>query len=75
MGYQGKMHRSRSNYKGGYHLGGTWPTMTEPNNRFFRRHGRFSELAFKRDARKNERRIKLESNKRLVHFHFLHHDL
>lgn len=67
--------RKRSHYKGGYHLGGTWPTMHEPNNRFFRRHGRFSELAFKRDARKNERQRKLDENPRLVRFHFLHHNL
>ena len=67
--------RKRSNYKGGYHLGGSWPTMEEPNNRYFRRHGRYSELDFKRDARKAERNRKMANNPRLVRFHFLHHDL
>lgn len=58
-----------------YNLNGSRPTMDEPNNRFYRRHGRFSELAFKRDVRKTERKRKKDNNPRLVYFHFLHHNL
>ena len=51
------------------------PTMQEPDNRFFRRHGRSSELEFRTYARKADRWRRMQANPRLVRFHFLHHDL
>lgn len=75
MGYQGKMHKSRSNYRGGYHQRGSMPTMQEPDNRFYRRHGKFGDLKARTRMRKAEVREKLAANPRLVRFRFLHHDL
>lgn len=75
MGYQGKMHKSRSNYKGGYHQRGSFPTIKEPDNRFYRRHGRFSELVVRTDSRKAALKRKQDENPRLVRFNFLHHNL
>ena len=75
MGYQGRMHKSRSNFKGGYHQRGSFPTISEPDSRYYRRHGRFSELEVRRDSRKVAIARKLAENPRLVRFNFLHHDL
>lgn len=75
MGYQGRMHKSRSNYKGGYRQRGSFPTVQEPDNRFYRRHGRFSELEFRTGARKAAIERKMAENPRLVRFNFLHHNL
>ena len=74
MGYQGKMRSSRSNYRSGYRKSGMTPDQ-EPNNRFWRRHGRFSELKLRTDIRKTEMRRKKDENPRLVRFNFLHHNL
>ena len=54
---------------------GFMASMQEPDNRFYRRHGRYSELEFRSSARKIERNRKLAENPRLVRFHFLHHNL
>lgn len=75
MGYQGKMHKSRSNFKGGYRQRGSFPTVQEPDNRFYRRHGRFSELEVRTDSRKAAMKRKQDENPRLVRFNFLHHNL
>lgn len=75
MGYQGTMHRSRSNYKGGYHRGGSAAPYFEHDNRFYRRHGRYSELDLRRDTRKAAIDRKRAENPRLVRFNFLHHNL
>ena len=75
MGYQGKMHRSRSNFKGGYHQRGSYPATSEPDNRLYRRHGRFSELEVRTDSRKAAIERKQAENPRLVRFNFLHHNL
>lgn len=75
MGYQGKMHRSRSNFKSGYHQRGSYPATSEPDNRFYRRHGRFSELEVRTDSRKAAIARKQAENPRLVRFNFLHHNL
>ena len=65
----------RSHYKGGYHLGGSWPTMNEPDSRYYRRHGKYSELRFRTEARKVAIKRKRENNPRLVRFNFLHHNI
>lgn len=75
MGYQGTMHRSRSNYKGGYRRGGSATPYFEPDNRFYRRHGGYSELDLRRDTRKAAIDRKRAENPRLVRFNFLHHNL
>ena len=75
MGYQGKMSKSRSNYRGGFHKGGSGTPYWEPDNRFYRRHGRFSELEVRTDSRKAAIARKRTENPRLVRFNFLHHNL
>ena len=76
MGYQGTMRKSRSNYRGGYHKGGSSSPYWEPDNRYYRRHGRlFNELRLRTDSRKAAIDRKLAECPRLVRFHFLHHDL
>lgn len=76
MGYQGKMHVSRSNYRGGYRKGGSGFSGPEPDNRFYRRHGRtFNELRIRTDTRKAAIARKMAENPRLVRFNFLHHNL
>lgn len=75
MGYQGKMHKTRSNFKGGYRKGGNSAPNWEPDNRFYRRHGRFSELEVRADSRKAALKRKQDENPRLVRFNFLHHNL
>lgn len=71
----GRIKRHRSNFKGGYHQKGSPSTIQEPDNRFFRRHGRDSELRFRTDVRKATIARKRANNPRLVSFHFLHHNL
>ena len=68
------MTRKRFNLKGGYQRGSV-PTIQEPDNRYYRRHGRSSELAFRSGARKAAIERKLADNPRLVRFHFLHGDM
>lgn len=75
MGYQGKMHKSRSNFKGGYRKGSAGAPFWEPDSRFYRRHGRFSELRVRTDSRKAALARKQAENQRLVRFNFLHHNL
>lgn len=62
--------RKRSHYKGGYHLGGSWPTMDEPDSRYYRRHGKYSELRTRTNIRKAAIARKRENNPRLVRFNF-----
>lgn len=75
MGYQGKMHVSRSNYRGGYRKGGSGFSGPEPDNRFYRRHGIFGELKMRTGAKKAKFDRKKAENPRLVRFNFLHHNL
>lgn len=58
-----------------YNSRGAAPTMEEPTSRYYRRHGKYSELEFRTGARKAERDRKRANNPRLVYWHFLHHDL